>query len=137
MEGVLISAKKTGSTVTITVVSDRDGHFAFPENRLTPGHYVLAIRAVGYDLDRPVEADVPQPAPAVDLTLRRTEDLAAQLTNAEWFESFPGTVAQKQPLLECMSCHTFERIARSTHTADEWVGVLRRVAGYANNATPA
>jgi virginiamycin B lyase len=136
MEGVLVSAKKTGSTVTLTVASDRDGHFAFPENRLTPGHYVLAIRAVGYDLDHPVEADVPQPS-AIDLTLRRTEDLAAQLTNAEWFQSFPGTPAQKQPLLECMSCHTFERIARSTHTADEWVGVLQRMAGYANNTTPA
>jgi virginiamycin B lyase len=136
MEGVLVSAKKTGSTVTLTVASDHDGHFAFPENRLTPGHYVLAIRAVGYDLDHPVEADVPQPS-AIDLTLRRTEDLAAQLTNAEWFESFPGTPAQKQALLECMSCHTFERIARSTHTADEWVGVLQRMAGYANNTTPA
>jgi streptogramin lyase len=138
MEGVLVSAKKEDSTITITVVSDRDGRFAFPTTKLTPGHYVLTIRAVGYDLDAPAAVDVvPQQGAMLDLTLRKTEDLAAQLTNAEWFASFPGTPEQKQPLLECMSCHTLERIARSTHTVDEWVQVLTRMAGYANNTTQA
>src|ERR1700737_3381414 len=45
MEGVLVSAKKTGSPVTITVVSDRDGRYRFPETRLEPGPYALQIRA--------------------------------------------------------------------------------------------
>ena len=30
MEGVLVSAKKTGSTITITVVSDSQGQYRFP-----------------------------------------------------------------------------------------------------------
>ena len=30
MEGVLVGAKKTGSTVTVTVVSDEKGRFQFP-----------------------------------------------------------------------------------------------------------
>jgi len=30
MEGVLVSAKKAGSTVTITVVSDAQGNYSFP-----------------------------------------------------------------------------------------------------------
>ena len=30
MEGVLVSAKKAGSTITTTVVSDKDGRFSFP-----------------------------------------------------------------------------------------------------------
>jgi virginiamycin B lyase len=137
MEGVLVSAKKRDSTITITVVTDRDGRFAFPASKLTPGHYLLAIRAVGYDLAEPAETDVVQTRPStIDLTLRSTEDLAAQLTNAEWLASFPGTDEQKRPLLECMSCHTLERVARSTHPADQWVSVLERMAGYANNTTP-
>jgi virginiamycin B lyase len=137
MEGVLVSAKKMDSTVTTTVVTNRDGRFTFPATKLTPGHYVLSIRAVGYDLAEPTETDVVPTRPAtVDLRLRQTEDLAAQLTNAEWLASFPGTDEQKRPLLECMSCHTLERIARSTHHADEWVSVLERMAGYANNTTP-
>ena len=51
MEGVLVSAKKAGSTITITVVSDRDGRYSFPASKLEPGQYALRIRAVGYDLD--------------------------------------------------------------------------------------
>ena len=37
MEGVLVSAKRAGSTVTTTVVSDSKGHFSFPASRLEPG----------------------------------------------------------------------------------------------------
>jgi streptogramin lyase len=136
MEGVLVSAKRAGTTLTTTVVSDHDGHFSFPVGRLEPGAYALKARAVGYELDGPATVIVAkQPTPSIDLKLRKTEDLAAQLTNAEWLASFPGASEQKQPLLECMSCHTLERIARSTHNADEWVQVLHRMAGYANNTT--
>src|SRR6185437_2453802 len=51
MGGVLVSASKAGSTVTTTVVTDEQGHYAFPAARLTPGKYDLAIRAVGYEVD--------------------------------------------------------------------------------------
>ena len=51
MEGVLVSASKTGSSVTVTVVTDRDGRFSFPASRLAPGQYSLGVRAVGYDLE--------------------------------------------------------------------------------------
>ena len=33
MEGVLVSAKKQGSTITVTVVTDSKGAFAFPAPR--------------------------------------------------------------------------------------------------------
>jgi virginiamycin B lyase len=48
MEGVLVSAKRAGSTMTITVVSDAQGQYSFPRDRLDPGKYSVAIRAVGY-----------------------------------------------------------------------------------------
>ena len=96
LEGVLVSAKKDGSTVTVTVVSDKDGRYSFPATRLDPGQYSLRIRAVGYDLDNssPVSVAADKTATA-DLALRKTEDLAAQLSNAEWLASMPGTDAQK------------------------------------------
>ena len=37
MGGVLVSAKRAGSTVTISVVSDRTGTFSFPASKLEPG----------------------------------------------------------------------------------------------------
>ena len=39
MEGVLVSAKRTGSTITISVVSDAQGRYSFPAARLEPGEY--------------------------------------------------------------------------------------------------
>ena len=45
MEGVLVSAKKDDSTITITVVSDEKGRYNFPASKVGPGHYSLKIRA--------------------------------------------------------------------------------------------
>src|SRR6266446_315559 len=53
MEGVLVSAKKTGSTVSVSVVSDSRGQYSFPRNKLAPGEYSLRIRAVEYEMDDP------------------------------------------------------------------------------------
>jgi len=139
MEGVLVSARRAHSTITITVVSDAQGHYRFPSARLKPGNYSLRIRAIGYDLDPPVSVEVSGTTPVeFDLKLRKTEDLAAQLSNAEWLVSFPGADAQKRPLLGCVGCHTLERVARSQHKADELLAVtLPRMQGYVNQSIPA
>src|SRR6266702_4230601 len=50
MEGVLVNAKKDGSTITITVVSDDKGNYAFPADRLSPGKYKITMRASGYTM---------------------------------------------------------------------------------------
>ena len=47
MEGVLVSAKKAGSNITHTVVSDDKGQFTFAPAKLDAGNYTLTIRAVG------------------------------------------------------------------------------------------
>jgi len=139
MEGVLVSARKDGSPITVTVVTGKDGHYSFPANRLEPGHYALHIRAVGYDLEGPTGVDVgAQKTATRDLALRKTEDLAAQLSNAEWLTSFPGTDTQKAQLRNCVGCHTLERIARSHYTTEEFLTVLLpRMQGYVNQSIPA
>ena len=58
------------------------------------------------------------------------------MSNAEWMASFPGTDDQKAFLLNCVSCHTLERIARSTHDADEWTKVITRMMGYGAVSQP-
>ncbi len=137
MEGVLVSAQKAGSSITVTVVSDEHGRFRFPDGRLSPGQYALRIRAVGYDLAGPGTVAL-GPAPAdVAIKLRPTSNLAAQLTNTEWLTSMPGTPDDKRPLMECMSCHTLQRIVRSSYTAAQFIPVLQRMAQYANNTIQA
>ena len=138
MEGVLVTAQKTGTPISITVVSNEHGQFRIPSAKLSPGQYSLRVRAVGYDLDGPPTLTIPSPeAEHLRLGLRKSEDLAAQLTNTEWLLSMPGTAEQKRPLIECMSCHTLERIVRSKFNAEDFAPVLRRMANYANNSTMA
>ena len=94
MEGVVVSANKDGSTITVSVVSDKQGVYSFPARRLDPGHYSLRIRAVGYDLDGAVTADVREhKVTTADLKLQRAKDIVSQLTNAEWMASVPGPMA--------------------------------------------
>src|SRR5262245_29101459 len=58
MEGVVVSAKKADSNITVSVITDKEGRYAFPANRLGAGSYTIKIRAVGYVLDSPNKADV-------------------------------------------------------------------------------
>jgi streptogramin lyase len=58
------------------------------------------------------------------------------MTNAEWLMSMPGTDDQKRLILDCNSCHTLERIVRSTHDAEEFKQLFLRMAGYYPGSTP-
>ena len=137
MEGVVVSAKKDGATIAVSVVSDNKGHYSFPAGRLEPGHYTLKIRATGYELDGTNAADVKPGATATaDIKLAPTKNLSAQLTNAEWLASAPGTDQQKKFLLSCNSCHSYQRIVNSQHDADEFMQVFDRMAGYYPGSTP-
>src|SRR5438445_13824310 len=136
MEGVLVSARLAGSSVTITVVSDAQGGYGFPASRLQAGTYSLGIRAVGYELSAPATATVLPQGATLDLHLVKASNLAAQLSNAEWIASVPGTQQEKRTLLNCVGCHTLERVVRSTHDSAGFVQTLQRMAGYANQSTP-
>jgi virginiamycin B lyase len=137
MEGVVVTAHKSGSIVSISVTSDAHGRYAFPENKLEPGKYEISIRAVGYEIGAPTTAEIaPEKTATTDLKLKKTRNLASQLSNAEWMMSIPGTEEQKAMLLDCTGCHTLERIVRSTHDADEWMQVITRMKGYAFVSMP-
>jgi virginiamycin B lyase len=137
MEGVVVSVRKDDSTITVSAVSDKQGHFSFPASRLEPGRYTLKARAVGYDLDGSTVVDVATGKVAeADLKLKKTRNLSAQLTNAEWLLSLPGTDEHKKFLLNCNGCHTLERVVKSTHTAEEFLQVFERMGTYYPGSTP-
>ena len=137
MEGVVVSAKRTGGTVTISVATDEKGRFSFPSSKLEPGSYALGIRAVGYELDGQKTTDVPPDVTVnTDIKLTPTKNLAKQLSNAEWLASFPGGDQQKKNLLNCVSCHNLDRIVRSQYDADQFMDVFNRMVGYYPGSTP-
>ncbi len=129
MEGVLVSAKKEGGRITVSAVSDSQGRYAFPGDRLSPGDYKITARAVGYDLEDPgvVKVEAGKTTP-LHLKLQKTKNLAAQLTNAEWFLSNPEI---KKRLLEdykygnnCISCHPLAPVVMSRYKAADWPAIL-------------
>jgi virginiamycin B lyase len=136
MEGVLVSAKRDGTTITTTVVSDQKGEFSFPADRLEPGHYAIAIRAGGYNLDGPKAIDIAGAGAKADLKLVKTKNLASQLANAEWLLSAPGPENVKAQLSNCVECHTVQRIFASTHDAEEFKQIFRRMGTYSPGSTP-
>jgi virginiamycin B lyase len=137
MEGVVVGAKKEGSTITVNVTTDEKGRYSFPAAKLSPGHYALKIRAAGYDLDGPKTVDVAAgKATTANIKLKPAENLSAQLTDAEWLLSISGTEEQKSFLLGCNSCHSIERIVKANKSAEEWVQVFKRMSMYAPGSTP-
>jgi virginiamycin B lyase len=138
MEGVLVSAKREGATITTTVVSDDKGRFSFPADRLAPGHYNIAIRAAGYNLVGPKAIDVAPGVPAsADLKLAKTNNVAAQLSNTEWLQSVPGDDRIKSFLPDCVNCHTLQRVFTSPHSVEEWKNVFVRMGRYSPLSVPA
>ncbi len=138
MEGVLIGAKQAGSTITTWVVSNAQGQYSFPRDRMEPGKYVVSIRAVGYELPS-TSVDVPAQPAQLDLQLHKVTSaskLAMQLSNAEWLMSVPGTREQKLALAGCVNCHTLQRVLFSRFTADEIAQVFQRMTMHTNNSSP-
>ena len=136
MEGVVVTARRAKSIVQVSVTTDASGGYAFPRDRLDPGEYTLSIRAVGYDIESPGKATVNGKAATADIRLKKTKNLAGQLTNTEWMMSIPGTEEQKAGLLNCVGCHTLERVVRSTHDSDDWTQVISRMMGYGAVSQP-
>ncbi len=137
MEGVLVSARRDGSNITTTVVTDAQGIYRFPAGRLAAGHYALSIRAGGYTLQGPQSVDIAIGKTAnADLTLRKTNALANQLSNGEWLDSLPGDDRIKANLTDCVGCHSLQRIVQSTHSAAEFVQIFQRMGTYSPGSTP-
>ncbi len=135
MEGVLVSAKRDGSSITVSVATDSQGRFEFPANRLAPGDYGLKIRATGYDLENPsvVKVEAGKTAQA-DLKLIKTKNLAAQMTAADWFLSNPDIKTKLIDDLKfgqnCVGCHSLTPVMTSKYSLQAWPAIFKRMFQY-------
>jgi virginiamycin B lyase len=136
MEGVIVTARLQGSSISHTVVTQKDGSFTFPSKLLVKGTYHLSVRATGYQLESNVQAEWRDTPLRITIKLSPNPALAAQLTNAEWLASMPGSMNDKKQLYGCTNCHTLQRIVESKYTASEFLDVMGRMAQYSNNSFP-
>ena len=112
MEGVLIGAKRDGSTISTWVVSNAQGQYSFPRDRMEPGRYAISIRAVGYELPA-TSVDLKGDSTRLDLPLTkitRPIKIATQMSNAELIMSASGTPPRRRRLADastatrCSAC---------------------------------
>jgi len=137
MEGVLVTVRREEDSFAITVVSDNQGRYRFPMDRLQPGTYAVRIRGAGYELPDGQSISVSaQSASRLDLNLRKTADVANHLSNGEWLLSMPGTKEEKQQFLGCISCHTLQRVLNSNHGSEDFAHVVQRMRSWAQGSTP-
>ena len=137
MEGVVVSAKKAGGTVTVSVATDDKGRFSFPASKLEPGQYVLSTRAIGYELEGPSNAEVSAGQTAASRSSsarRRTSRSRCPMPNGS--RAFPGPNGENKAILNCVSCHNLDRIVRSQYNAEQFLDVFNRMVGYYPGSTP-
>jgi virginiamycin B lyase len=134
MEGVLVSAKRAGGTITVTVVSDRAGRFNFTANLLAQGEYELSIRATGYEMANPEQkVNVGSAKIQADVHLKIARDSSSQMTDSEWLTSMPGTPEQKEMIYEnCVLCHTLTPALKSTYDVAGWKTTFQRMWNWAS-----
>jgi streptogramin lyase len=138
MEGVIVGAKKDGSTVTTWVVSNSQGQYSFPRDRMEQGKYAISIRAVGYELPK-TSVDVTAEPTQQDLQLNKVTSnskLVMQLSNGELLNSVPGSSEDKMALGNCVNCHTLQRVLFSRYNPEEMAPIVQRMAMHTNNSSP-
>ena len=137
MEGVLVSAKRIGGTVTVAVMTDKEGRYDFPARLLAPGKYLLSIRAIGYVPAKPdMQASVRNEVSKVDIRVDKTSDVASQLSDVEWLMSIPGRDEQKQKLfISCELCHSLAPILKSSYDAAGWMTTLVRMHNWISGSS--
>ena len=101
MEGVLVSAKKAGSNHLHHGRERRGGPIQFPRQppRAGPSRHQHPRHRLRPRRPRTMPTSRRSKTATADLKLRKTEDLAAQMTNAEWANSMPGSSSRRTLLL--------------------------------------
>ncbi|MBI4887907.1 MAG: carboxypeptidase regulatory-like domain-containing protein [Acidobacteria bacterium] len=127
MEGVAVSAKGEGSTVTTSVWTNQNGAYAFPA--LEAGRYQVWAQAIGFN--RPVAGATVTPGQAgkQNFTLTPTDIIPRSLSTAEWMQSLPSETSfdrrMKMVVLNnCSNCHLPANWLEKHFDADSWNTVL-------------
>src|SRR5262249_8579569 len=99
LNGAFVSAGREHSTYTVTVYTDDEGRFRFPE--MAAGSYKVTAHASGFQPSNRSAKIVNGQTKPLDFTLQvenRLSELVTQATSSEWLSSLPGTVEQKYSL---------------------------------------
>jgi streptogramin lyase len=132
LEGVTVSARAAGSTITTTVISNERGEFVFPP--LPGGAYQVWAQAVGFGTARAaVTLEGARPATQA-FTLQTIDDFTPQLTSSEWMAALPAATREDRRMRElfrvnCSECHSLSLALLSPFDEQGWLAIIERMDG--------
>lgn len=107
LAGALVTFRRTGSIVSLTVGTNSEGRFETPD--LRPGTYLVSGDLPGFEFQA-FEADVVDgQAPRLDLKAVETADPLSGATSAAYLSALPDGNEKRRFILDCTGCHQFNR----------------------------
>ena len=106
-----VTASRDNSTISVTAITDDQGRYSFPADRLGPGAYALSIRATGYDLDGKAAATVAAEQTVGDRcerwiggSCRRRASVEHTARQIDRRRGIRRVVAQDARVVDCLGC---------------------------------
>jgi streptogramin lyase/mono/diheme cytochrome c family protein len=130
LEGVAVSARAAGRTVTVTVFTDAAGRYVFPA--LAPGRYAVWAQAEGYRAANGAVAVATATNARLDLRIEKfssVEDVYPQLSSGEWLDSLPSGTAEERRMkeifrLNCEECHAVSVALQRRFDEKGWAAII-------------
>jgi streptogramin lyase len=135
MEGVTVSARATGSSITTSVFTDADGEYFFPP--LSEDRYKVWAQAVGYEAGR-TDVSLAKTMARWDVSMRTKKDFELQLPADRWLAALPEDTTENRRMKEvfrlaCNGCHTHSFTLATRFDRKGWeqiLAVMSRIGAY-------
>ena len=127
LEGVAVSARAAGTTVTTTVFTDESGLYRFPV--LLTGEYRVWAQAVGYKTGRGAAKLGDQTTSRTNFVLHPIDDLTMQVSGSEWLAALPATTKEQRRMREifranCTMCHSPAAVLQQRFDEQGWRAII-------------
>lgn len=109
MEGVAVSARAMGKSITTSVFTDERGEYLFPP--LDSGRYEVWAQAVGYETTRAAVTVDATRQTTHSITLSTIKDITPHVSGSEWLAALPEDTRDQRRAKEifrtnCTACHS-------------------------------
>jgi streptogramin lyase len=129
LEGVTVSARAEGQTITTSVFTDEEGTYYFP--RLAAGKYRVWAQAEGYEAGKS-EVGLNGASVKQDFSLsalKDTQEIVKQMTGQEYVTSLPEDTPQHRKMKDvfyntCTGCHEPNYILQNRFDEKGWEAIL-------------
>lgn len=129
LEGVTVSARAAGQTITTSVFTDDDGNYYFPS--MLAGKYRVWAQAEGFEAGK-AEIDLTDAAARQNFTLntiKNTLEIVKQMTGQEYVTALPEATPEQRKMKDvfyntCTGCHEPSYILQNRFDEKGWEAIL-------------